>query len=173
MCGAERIGNGKKRRLQVSDALLCSAADARLWPFFFAFNLFLSSSHTACKLHVFCCPPPFPVISFSCCRITRSSSSSSSQLQLLPFEFRYTFPNINIVAATIHQACRVVSPFRIWRLVVPDLSSTSETSVYCSASWDYWATRKFTTGEREVVGDLTRGNKLLEEEEELWSQVSG
>ena len=125
-----------------------------------------------CKLHVFCCPPPFSVISFSYCRITRSSSSSS-QLQLLPFEFRYTFPNINIVAATIHQACRVVSPFRIWRLVVPDLSSTSETSVYCSASWDYWATRKFMTGEREVVGDLTRGNKLLEEEEELWSQVSG
>ena len=70
------------------------------------------------------------------------------------------------------QACRVVSPFRIWRLV-PELSSTSETSVYCSASWDYWATRKFTTGERKVVGDLTRGNKLLEEKEELWSQVSG
>ena len=89
--------------------MLCSAADARLWPFFFAFNLFLSSAHTACKLHVFCCPPPFPVISFSCCRITRSSS----QLQLLPFEFRYTFPNINIVAATIPSSvpCRLAIPY--------------------------------------------------------------
>ena len=65
-----------------------------------------------CKLHVFCCPPPFPVISFSCCRITRSSSSSS-QLQLLPFEFRYTFPNINIVAATIPSSvpCRLAIPY--------------------------------------------------------------
>lgn len=154
---------GSKSVMLCSALLLMHGYGLSSLPSTFSFHPLTSPAN-----FVFCCPSPFPVISFSCCRITRSSS----QLQLLPFEFRYTFPNINIVAATIHQACRVVSPFRIWRLV-PDLSSTSETSVYCSASWDYWATRKFTTGERKVVGDLTRGNKLLEEKEELWSQVSG
>ena len=95
---------GSKSVMLCSALLLMHGYGLSSLPSTFSFHPLTSPAN-----FVFCCPSPFPVISFSCCRITRSSS----QLQLLPFKFRYTFPNINIVVATIPSSvpCRLAIPY--------------------------------------------------------------